>query len=128
MHIPPIQSGSLLRIRGVRVLSVLSGGNTDIIRTLVMAADAGDTVCPSSDQLAVHGVVQCPLEGCKEQLYGLSRLQMHILRHHLGRALQDGRGRKAVSFFCPHRGCERGFGKGKPFPRMGQLKQVMDRV
>lgn len=89
----------------------------------MMEADAG-AVCPSKDQLVVNGVVQCPVEGCREHIYGSSRLQMHILRHHLGRTLGEGGGKKAASFYCPQRDCERGVGRGKPFPRLGQLKQV----
>ena len=79
-------------------------------------------VCPGAEAMEIEGVVHCPVDGCGQQLSSSSHLQMHIVRRHRDQRLQ-GAGQRKV-FYCPVEGCERALGQDKPFPRMGQLKQV----
>ena len=84
-------------------------------------------VCPQPEDLTVGAMVTCPVEGCGRQFESSSHLQMHVVRHHHGRPLEkDVQGVQA--FYCPVEDCERSRLKGKPFPRMGQLKQVRDDI
>ena len=81
-----------------------------------------ESVCPHPEELEVKGVAVCPVEGCEREFPSSSHLQMHVARHHEGRKLR-GRG-KRLAFYCPVEECERREGGGKPFPRLGELKQV----
>ena len=51
---------------------------------------------------------------------------MHVVRHHEGGELARGTDTPGSgrNFYCPVEECERSKGKDKPFPRLGQLKQV----
>lgn len=84
----------------------------------------GSAVCPPAEELKIGGVVTCPHEGCNQQLQSSSHLQMHLARRHGGKPLEKAKLKGQVAFYCPEEKCERSQGKGKPFPRMGQLKQV----
>jgi len=84
---------------------------------------AVESVCPPPEELEVKGVAVCPVEGCEREFPSSSHLQMHVARHHEGRKLR-GRGGKRLAFYCPVEECERREGGGKPFPRLGELKQV----
>ena len=84
---------------------------------------AVESVCPPPEELEVKGVAVCQVEGCGREFPSSSHLQMHVARHHEGRKLR-GRGGKRLAFYCPVGECERREGGGKPFPRLGELKQV----
>ena len=88
-----------------------------------MSAEEEGSVCPLAEDLEVEGAAVCPVEGCGSEFPSSSHLRMHVARHHEGRKLRRrGGGRQA--FYCPVGKCERSEGGGKPFPRLGQLKQV----
>lgn len=87
-----------------------------------MSAEEG-SVCPPAEELEVEGAVVCPVEGCGSEFPSSSHLHMHVARHHEGRKLR-GKGGGRQAFYCPVGKCERSEGGGKPFPRLGQLKQV----
>lgn len=90
---------------------------------LFIIMSAVESVCPPPEELEVKGVAVCPVEGCEREFPSSSHLQMHVARHHEGRKLR-GRGGKRLAFYCPVKECERREGGGKPFPRLGELKQV----
>ena len=75
--------------------------------------------------LAIEGTCVCPVENCKKEFKSSSQLSMHVLRHHDGCKLPIRMG-QGNEYYCPVDGCSRGKGKGQPFPRLGQLKQVRD--
>ena len=85
-------------------------------------------VCPSVEQLEFSGPVVCPVEGCGKELPSSSCLAMHVARRHDGLPLERKAGEGSVEFYCPVEGCGRSTLAGKPFPRLGQLKQVCRQV
>ncbi len=89
-----------------------------------MTSQAVHSVCPLPEELAVKGEVTCPVEGCGHRFPSSSHLQMHTVRHHQGRTLESKPRCEAAVFYCPAEGCARSERKGRPFPRLGQLKQV----
>ena len=97
---------------GQLLLSNLSGINHKVI-------------CPSEDELEIEEGCECPVEGCCKHFKGSSQMQMHLVRHHKGLNLKDIPSTVSNSVYCcPVHGCSRGKDKGRPFPRLGQLKQV----
>ena len=65
----------------------------------------------------------CTVEGCGRVFKTSSQLHMHITKHHRGKPLAH----KVESrvYCCPVETCGRSKNEGgKPFPRLGQLKQV----
>lgn len=80
-------------------------------------------VVPDEGSLEIesYGCV-CAVEGCGREFQSSSQLRMHQLKHHQGKELSPRSGN--TKYFCPVEGCERSKESGKPFPRLGQLKQV----
>lgn len=81
-------------------------------------------VTPTKEQLSIEERIRCPVEGCGKEFLSSSRLLMHTMRRHEGRRLTSvapGNGNRV--FFCPVEQCVRSKG-GKPFSRLGKLKQV----
>ncbi len=64
----------------------------------------------------------CEFEGCGRVFQGSSQLHMHQVKHHQGKKLSVRSGNS--QFYCPVDNCERSRDNAKPFPRLGQLKQV----
>ena len=83
-----------------------------------------ESICPQPEDLTVGGVVVCTAEGCGHEFQSSSHLHMHKARHHSGKPMEKASGGKIQQFYCPVEECKRSVGKGRPFPRMGQLKQV----
>lgn len=80
-------------------------------------------VVPAEEELKIerNGCV-CAVEGCGRLFQTSSQLQMHLTKHHEGRQLSARSG--ASHYYCPIENCERSLSNGRPFPRLGQLKQV----
>ena len=80
-------------------------------------------IIPAEEKLKIEsdGCV-CAVEGCGKSFQTSSQLYMHLTKHHQGKNLRPREGK--AFFFCPVRGCPRSIINGKPFPRLGQLKQV----
>ena len=90
--------------------------------------DGQREICPSPEDLEFSGPVQCPIEGCGKELPSSACLRMHVTRRHYGKRLERESesltSESCVAFYCPVRCCNRSKEGGKPFPRLGQLKQV----
>ena len=88
-------------------------------------------ICPSPEELEFSRPVQCPVEGCGNELPSSACLRMHVTRRHQGKPLEKAHGslyrEGCVAFYCPVRSCNRSKEGGEPFPRLGQLKQVESR-
>lgn len=83
-------------------------------------------IVPQESELQVETNVPCTVEGCEKTFKSSSSLRMHISRHHEGAGLSSvAPGNRDIKtlYYCPVVGCNRSL-VGKPFPRMGQLKQV----
>lgn len=76
-------------------------------------------------ELAIEDKCVCPVKSCGSEFSSSSQLTMHILRHHKGCKLPVRSG-EGSEHYCPVDNCSRAQGNGKPFPRLGQLKQVSD--
>ena len=83
-----------------------------------------EVIVPSVDELKIEtGGSICHVEGCGGVFSSSSQLHMHLAKHHRRKPLLLRKGNSL--YCCPVSGCERSKeGKGKPFPRLGQLKQV----
>ena len=80
-------------------------------------------VPPEKDLAIESGDNACCVEGCERVFKTSSQLHMHLTKHHRGEPLAH-KIRNTV-YYCPVEGCERSKnGRGRPFPRLGQLKQV----
>lgn len=94
-------------------------------RVMAITAMYGqEVIVPSVDELNIEtGGFVCDFEGCGEVFKGSSQLHMHQAKHHRKKPLLMRSG--STLYCCPVSGCDRSKGgKGKPFPRLGQLKQV----
>ena len=80
-------------------------------------------VVPDEESLKIEsdGCV-CTVEGCGKVFQASSQLHMHEVKHHRGGQLSARSGN--TRYFCPMDNCERSREKARPFPRLGQLKQV----
>jgi hypothetical protein len=99
-----------------------------------MAADV-EEICPTIAVLTnIETAVPCPVEGCSKILFNTASLRMHVVKTHNITASDEEKAlftrnsakKKCVKkhFYCPVDGCSRGKSSKKPFPRLGQLKQV----
>lgn len=82
-----------------------------------------EVVTPVVGDLSIECAVQCPFPGCGEVLQSSSQLHMHTVRRHDRGSLDPATGSSVKLFYCPFEGCKRSEGGGRPFPRLGQLKQ-----
>ena len=81
---------------------------------------------PSEHELTVEHSIICPVDGCNKQFKSSSCLLMHKLRRHEKRTLEKSAKEGKMLYFCPEETCQRNEKNGsKPFPRLGQLKQVI---
>ena len=78
---------------------------------------------PAEEELKIenNGWI-CQVEGCGGLFQTSSQLKMHLTKHHEGRELSVRCG--TSHYYCPVVSCERSLPNQKPFPRLGQLKQV----
>lgn len=90
------------------------------------ATTATIDVCPTSDELSVEDPTECIVPGCRKMFKSSACLQMHVRRRHEGKSLSVNNDEKRV-YYCPVENCDRRKGKENPFPRLGQLKQVLSR-
>ena len=82
-------------------------------------------IVPSESDLMVEEKSSCPFHNCQKSFKSSASLKMHITRHHEGKSLTCALDRTTKAYYCPVNGCNRSQRKeGKPFPRLGQLKQV----
>ena len=94
-----------------------------------------EVICPSEeDLLMIESDIACPLS-CGRIFSNTSSLEMHLTKthkkptdpakEHLYDKQKSKTGPKTVKkYFCPVEGCPRSKESKRPFPRMGQLKQV----
>ena len=92
----------------------------------VMAAPP-QVIIPEEKELAVEARITCSFENCSKTFKSSSCYRMHMTRHH-GVSLptlppSPAGNTMKKEYYCPVSGCNRSNG-GKPFPRLGQLKQV----
>ena len=81
-------------------------------------------VVPKEEDLKIESAgCVCEVDGCAKLFKGSAQLHMHFIKHHQGRKLGVKSGSSV--FYCPVENCDRGVSSGKPFPRLGQLKQVL---
>lgn len=82
-------------------------------------------IVPTEEELKIesNGWV-CPVGGCKGTFQTSSQLQMHLTKRHEGRELSVRSG--TSHYYCPVQNCERSLPNKRPFPRLGQLKQVCE--
>lgn len=93
-----------------------------------------EVVVPSLNELAIQEDVFCQVEGCNKRFKSSACLLMHKVRHHDGLSMtsvapgNQSSKRKKI-YYCPVEDCNRSQkNKGKPFPRIGQLKQVYSNI
>ena len=80
-------------------------------------------VVPAEEELKIESTGSvCTVQGCEKLFQTSSHLQMHLAKHHEGRQLSARVG--SIAYYCPVENCERSLPGKKPFPRLGQLKQV----
>ena len=116
---------ALTQLCGRRLIKMASG---DGLCSLSCTSIDSVTVTPTAEQLSVEDPTRCPVPGCDREFLNSSRLLMHTLRRHEGRLLSSvAHGNKNKGFFCPVEMCSRSKG-GKPFTRLGKLKQVKHNV
>ena len=96
-----------------------------------------EEICPSVETLTQReseASIPCPTEGCSRVFHNRPCLRMHLVKTHGVAANNEernvyvrGQGKSAVEkhFYCPVKHCVRGQGTKRPFPRMSQLKQVI---
>lgn len=106
----------------------------DKSKNLKMADDV-EEICPAIEILtSIETTVPCPVEGCSKILFNTASLRMHVVKTH---NIIESEEEKALftrssekkkctkkHFYCPVLDCSRGKSSKKPFPRLGQLKQV----
>lgn len=106
------------------LMAEAASGNPKVV---VQIINSQRVVCPTQEELEIEsGEYVCRSEGCGRAFQTSSQLQMHLSRHHLGEKLSSV-GRQSTTgcvYYCPVEGCPRSKGTDKPFPRLGQLKQV----
>ena len=91
-------------------------------------------ICPSVETLTnFETAVPCPAQGCTKVFPSTSSLRMHVVKtHNMATCIEEkqvfvrGATKAQVSkhFYCPVEFCPRGKDSKRPFPRLGQLKQV----
>lgn len=83
-----------------------------------------EVIVPPVEELEIEqGGLVCEVDGCRGRFSGSSQLHMHMEKHHKKKPLCIKTGKSV--YCCPVSGCDRSKGgTGKPFPRLGQLKQV----
>ena len=95
-----------------------------------MAVTATEVIVPSLSELAIQEDVLCPVEGCNKRFKSSACLSMHKVRHHDGLTMTsvapgNQSSKRNKLYYCPVEDCNRSQkNNGKPFPRIGQLKQV----
>ena len=122
--LPPYKYNGL---SGRRLTKLMAGACSEVV---VQIISSQKVVCPSREELEIEcGEHVCPSEGCAKAFQTSSQLQMHITRHHRGENLRSvGKGSTPdCVYFCPVGECPRSKAFGRPFPRLGQLKQVSTR-
>ena len=106
---------------------IMAGAASGSSKVVVQIVNSQRVVCPTQEELEIEsGEHVCPSEGCGRAFQTSSHLKMHVSRHHLGEKLSSV-GRTSTTgcvYYCPVEACPRSKGTDKPFPRLGQLKQV----
>ena len=107
-------------------------GSLGPVRFSKMATTA--EICPSVETLTnFETAVPCPAQGCTKVFPSTSSLRMHVVKtHNMATCIEEkqvfvrGATKAQVSkhFYCPVEFCPRGKDSKRPFPRLGQLKQV----
>ena len=98
-----------------------------------MAADV-EVVCPTEETLkTLDCAVPCSQQGCDRIFPNKPSLRMHLIKTHSvvtcskeREMFAKGKSKSKVEkhFYCPAKYCTRGIENKRPFPRLGQLKQV----
>lgn len=81
-------------------------------------------IVPQESELGIESEITCSVEGCDKSFKSSSCYKMHMTRHHKGVGLESIPRDKDTVYYCPVTKCSRSSNGGKPFPRLGQLKQV----
>jgi hypothetical protein len=80
-------------------------------------------IVPTVEELKIEeNGCMCTVQDCGGVFQTSAQLRMHVTKHHEGKKLSVRNG--ATHYYCPVENCERSLSKQKPFPRLGQLKQV----
>ncbi len=79
---------------------------------------------PLESELAVCNTVNCLHDGCTRVFKSSGSRNMHMIRHHQRKALNNEQTSNKV-YYCPVTGCCRSqTDNNKPFKRLGHVKQV----
>ena len=102
-----------------------------------MAADV-QVICPTEESLKkVEVGIPCTQSGCDRIFPNRPNLRMHLVKTHgvtncanekkiFAKGKHELRPRLDKHFYCPVKYCTRGVESKRPFPRLGQLKQVIN--
>lgn len=106
----------------------------DIHKSVVPDMTSPVTIVP--EDLEIRPEVSCQYDGCNRVFKNASALQMHLVKKHslsgpirysprrnpiTGRFMKENNSKK--QFFCPIDTCCRGKNSGRPFNKMGNVKQ-----